>query len=34
MTPIPSSVLREMAAHAEKTYPAECCGLLGENHVQ
>jgi proteasome lid subunit RPN8/RPN11 len=28
MTPIPSSVLREMAAHAQKTYPAECCGIL------
>ncbi|HEY6908440.1 MAG TPA: M67 family metallopeptidase [Myxococcales bacterium] len=28
MTPIPPSVLREMAAHAQKTYPAECCGLL------
>lgn len=28
MTPIPSKVLREMAAHAQKTYPAECCGLL------
>lgn len=28
MTPIPSAVLREMAAHAQKTYPAECCGLL------
>jgi proteasome lid subunit RPN8/RPN11 len=28
MTAIPPSVLREMAAHAQKTYPAECCGLL------
>jgi proteasome lid subunit RPN8/RPN11 len=28
MSAIPSSVLREMAAHAQKTYPAECCGLL------
>jgi len=28
MTPIPPQVLREMAAHAQKTYPAECCGLL------
>src|SRR4051812_48087975 len=28
MTPIPPAVLREMAAHAVRTYPAECCGLL------
>jgi proteasome lid subunit RPN8/RPN11 len=28
MTSIPSAVLREMAAHAQKSYPAECCGLL------
>jgi proteasome lid subunit RPN8/RPN11 len=25
---IPAGVLREMAAHARSTYPAECCGLL------
>jgi proteasome lid subunit RPN8/RPN11 len=25
---IPPPVLRAMAAHAQKTYPAECCGLL------
>jgi proteasome lid subunit RPN8/RPN11 len=28
MSAIPPSVLREMAAHAQNTYPAECCGLL------
>ena len=28
MTRLPDSVLREIAAHARSTYPAECCGIV------
>jgi [CysO sulfur-carrier protein]-S-L-cysteine hydrolase len=28
MTSIPDGVLREIAAHARSTYPAECCGVV------
>lgn len=31
MIPLPPAVLREIAAHARSTYPAECCGLLLED---
>ena len=28
MTRLPGPVLREIAAHARSTYPAECCGIV------
>jgi len=28
MTELPETVLREIAAHARSTYPAECCGVV------
>jgi proteasome lid subunit RPN8/RPN11 len=28
VTPLPDGVLREIAAHAHSTYPAECCGIV------
>jgi len=28
MTGLPEAVLREIAAHARSTYPAECCGIV------
>ena len=28
MTALPGPVLREIAAHARATYPAECCGIV------
>lgn len=31
MKPIPPPVLRAMAEHASKAYPAECCGVLIED---
>jgi adenylyltransferase/sulfurtransferase len=31
MKTFPPAVLKEMAAHAQKAYPAECCGLLLED---